>query len=435
MKIEKYNESKIEKFDIACLSTQEENDWNAVLQNSKDVTIFILTEESKVALNIARDLYKYYDIILLCLEENKKSIELLRNSIYKEKIKYSSNYSDYFDQLVDTDKDNINLIFPTHDFDIFKILNNHSIQAKCFIPDINKLKAILDKEKLYNIIKSCNIPFLKIFGKVSEIKYPIIIKEKKRENILFWKEFDSKYLLIDDKKKLKKAISKYGNLDNLIFQEYLPKTPKNEFSYIGYRYQDGRIIGKVVRKTHQIRQGGVTTFAEYFNSVRIKEYSRIILNKINYKGIFEIEFLYSRDKDDYFFIDFNARCCAWYNLLSGSGINLPLIFVNNMQNIMYYPRLFNKKKFLDLKSEIMNYVVYQNNLFVVIKRTLWLIKVILRENIVFAVYSKFDKKCNNYLIKNIIKMVCQYYYHTLYRKNLKKIAIKLDLYKYYKKLT
>jgi len=397
--------------------------------------IFILTEGYNVALNIARDLYKYDDISFLCLEENKKSIELLRNSVYKGKIKYISNYEEYFYQLGDTNKDKINLIFPTHDFDIFRILNSHSIQAKCFIPNINELKIILDKEKLYSIIKNCDIPFLQIFSRVSEIKYPIIIKEKKRENIYFWKEFNSKYILINNKNKLNKVISRYGNLDNLIFQEYLPKTPKNEFSYIGYRYQDSRIIGEVVRKTHQIRQGGVTTFAEYFTSDKIERYAKIILNRINYHGIFEIEFLYSKDKNDYFFIDFNTRCCAWYNLLSGSGINLPLIYVNDIQNIEYSPNQFIKKKFLDLKSEIMNYAIFRNNLFIIIKRTLWLIKVILRGNIVFAVYSKFDKECNRFLFRDIIKTVYLYYYYIFYRKNLKKIAIKLGLYKYHKKPT
>ena len=389
--------------------------------------IFVLIEDVSVALNIMRDLSQYHNVVFLCLEKNKKKTELLRHSLLKSKIKYIADYSKYFNQLDDENK--INLIFPTHDFEIFEILNNTSIQGKCLILAIDKLKAILDKEKLYNILKDCRIPLLQIFYQIPDIVYPIVVKEKKRENTIFWKKFNSKYLLINNKKILNEVISKYGKQSNLIFQEYLPKIPNNEYSYIGYSYKNGEITGKVVRKTHQIKQGGVTTFAEYSNSEKIENYSKKILKKINYKGIFEIEFLYSNIKDDYFFIDFNARCCHWYNLLSGSGINLPLIFVNDMRDSPHYPENFNdKNRYIDLKAEIMHHIVYGNNISVLIKRIIWLIKTISAGNIVFAIYNKCDRQCNEYLIKDIIKSIYRYYYYSFYKKHLKVVARKLGIY-------
>ncbi len=394
--------------------------------------IFILPTDQVVALNIVRDLVEYRkDIVILCSPEGK--IEWLKRSQFKTNIEYIDSVRNYFDNLERIEPDEINLIFPTHDLDWFKILAVDSVLEKCFIPDVKTLKIILDKERLYNFLQRSGVPFLKTFSKVSEIVFPVVVKEKRRIKEDFWRIFHSKFLRVSNKEELEKAILTYGDIDNLIFQENLPKTPQNEFSVIGYRFKNGQVIGKCVQKTHQIPQGGVTTFAEYYESERIQEYGKKILDLLSYNGIFEIEFLYSKEKDEYYFIDFNARCCHWYNMLSGSGINLPLTALQEIKGINGSPPDFYPKKFMDLKSELMSHVIYGNTLWIAIIRLGWLLRTIRREDIVFAVYSRMDKPCSRYLLAEIFRNIYRYYFQVFFKVKVKKLLIRLGMYRYLKK--
>lgn len=409
---------------LRCLTTLF---YHAELENRFDRMIidkiYILPADWQVALNIGRDLETYREnIVILVLREQHRIGELLRQSKLRENLVCIASYEQYFANMRANDGDEKgNVIFATHDSELFEILNNPAIRDKCLVPNEGELKVVLNKDVLYNQLRNCNVPLVRGYGKVFEIEYPVVIKEKRRQDDRFWKEFNSKFVVARDFSQLENALTVYNDLHNLVFQEYIPKTPKNEFSFIGYRYLTGSVMGKVVRKTHQIKQGGVTTLAEYFTSRRIEVYSRSILEAIGYKGIFEIEFLYWEERDEYYFIDFNGRCCHWYNLLSGSGVNLPLIYVNETQKVVDEPNLFREQKFIDLHDEVMHYAVMSNTVATCFKRIFWLLRLILKESIVFSVYSGHDKRCNVFLIFRIARSVYRYYVYRVKQKVKKTI--------------
>jgi hypothetical protein len=370
--------------------------------------IFILSGSINVAINIARDLDNDYDFWIICPKNNLEFLNYINHSRFWKKVIKVNNYLEYFkNEIYEKEK---TVIFPTHDFDINEILNHHTFYEKNYIANLNNLSKVINKFFLYKTLDNISIPKLKLYYDISEMQYPVVIKEKLRKDHKFWKSFSSKFIKAYNENELKKLYGRLPEKDNVIFQEYLPKTSSNEYSYIGYRSKAKKITGDVVRKTHQIKQGGVTTFAEFFKNEKITSYSKQILEALDYTGIFEIEYLYEPQKNEFYFIDFNARCCHWYNLLSSSGLNLPELYIKDIigQELDKNNRDYSIK-FVDLKGEIFHAIILQNHFLKKIENIFWLRNLLKKQNIAYSIYDKNDKSLNEYLIKKIKSRIKKYY--------------------------
>ena len=116
-------------------------------------------------------------------------------------------------------------------------------------------------------------------------------------------------------------------------------------------------------------------------------------------------------------------------MLSKSNINLPLIQLKELQGTEYIPlsSSFINYKYIYLKSEIMNNIIYTNNITDVILRLLNLIKFIKNNKVAFAILSENDNSLNRYLYFDISKSIFKYY------KNRIKYYIKIYANKLFKR--
>jgi len=161
----------------------------------------------------------------------------------------------------------------------------------------NALK-VYDKPWILDQATSCSIPVPKTWLTVNEIEaFPVFYKQRHEEG--------------GGTRGLAKAIEDIpiDNRQNLIFQEYIDSPGTYG---VGFLAEKGEIIAI---STHfeelslPITGGSAVTITP-FNDDRLERYSREIIRKLNYSGWGLVEFKYCPNRQNFVFMEVNAKLWA-----------------------------------------------------------------------------------------------------------------------------
>jgi len=190
-----------------------------------------------------------------------------------------------------------------------------------------------DKYPLLARIEGLGIPIPKTYNDIDEIDipYPIFYKQKYEKG--------GGALGIAH---TRAALEKIPNLQDLIFQEYIP----GRTTYgIGFIVKDGKIITSFQYEEllSQPIQGGSGVLLKRFHDERLQEYIQPIIQHLGFEGWGLAEFKYCPRRRDFVFMEINAKLWA----------SIEFAFMNNnkflkaMFDIDYAEKQCNSVIFID----------------------------------------------------------------------------------------
>lgn len=301
------------------------------------------------------------------------------------------------------------LLFPTDDGSLLLLAKNFDLLKRYFvILNDPQEKAILRfSQKIYFFQtlqnSSCaNFLPLTLFcykeDDIESIKknisFPCIIKPSEKDvNFSFYRKYNSKILLAENKDDLEKKLSELLSENHkLLVQELVNQKPGKEISWYGYISKSGEIFGmtaRQIRKSPQI--GGTATFIEAEEVPQVHPYVHQALKSLNFWGICEMEFMLDERNGKYKIIEFNPRCWLQLSLATEMGLNLPyLTYQEIYKNELPKPIIYKKRKvkWVWLKEDFLRAVIKDKNEGVLKRLFKWIPQVF--GGCVYAVHSFSD---------------------------------------------
>ncbi len=196
---------------------------------------------------------------------------------------------------------------------------------------------VFDKIKMLNIVVSMGIPVPVTYCSIDEIiEYPIFYKQAYETGS------GQRGVLRNDKELTALKFKDHS----LIFQEYID----SPYTFgVGFLANEGRLIISFIQKELMSfpRSGGSGVVLEKYEDDRLIRYTETILKNLNYSGWGLAEFKYCKKRNDYVFMEVNAKLWA---SIEFALINDPDFFKElfdiryagrNIQCIVYLNRLAN----------------------------------------------------------------------------------------------
>lgn len=188
------------------------------------------------------------------------------------------------------------------------------------IIDKDACGTILDKERFISVAKAASIPSPRVYDKDEKIDFPVIIKPKGDHAKDAFKEAVGRGILIVNNQSQWDSL-KPGCLDISIIQEYIPG---EELFFCGGYCHQGQ-VQKIFAAKKIIQRppfGGDTVVARSVKNDCLIDYTRKLLKELCYTGIFDIEFKYSKKKQEFCIIEMNPRSAKWISFpeLMGLGV-------------------------------------------------------------------------------------------------------------------
>lgn len=245
------------------------------------------------------------------------------------------------------------LLIPTNDYQVEVLSKNKNELEKFYKVGTDDWEVV---EKCYNKIltyqialdSKIDIPHTYFPKNIDDldnasIKYPCIIKPAVMYK--FYSKLKKKVLKCHDKAELienyKMALEIISS-DEIIVQEIIPGDSENQYSACFLYDGDKPLVSLAARRKrqHPIDFGNATTFAETVFDYRLVEISKTFLNKINYKGICEVEFKYDIRDGKYKLLEINPRTWKWHYIAKATGSDF---LVGLYQNIYYRQKIEQNK--------------------------------------------------------------------------------------------
>ena len=209
-------------------------------------------------------------------------------------------------------------------------------------PDREVHRFFLEKEKTYELAKECNVPIprsirlsrLEDIQKSSEIQYPCILKPVR--SFEFVSRFMVKNFEVNNESELiEKAKLCLDAGIPMLLQEIIPGPDENLFKLQGYINSQGRTVGKFFhRKLRQhpphfgVMRVGISTEAY----PEVEQLAGRLLNHVNYRGYFSIEFKKDPRDGQLKLMENNCRLVRCSLLATASGVNHPWIIYQDLLN-------------------------------------------------------------------------------------------------------
>jgi len=300
--------------------------------------------------NPLRDEKKFINFLLeIGSKMNKKSVLFMMDDYYMFLLtKYQKELSEYFYSNYLSWEVLLSCV------DKYRMYNK-AIDAGLYIPETYYPKTIEEVKKI-----------------AKKIEYPVIIKpiakfEYENQNInreyQFVKTYRTKALRAKNKEELIflfKDVKKYNF--TTIIQEEIPGTIDQIYTIATYSDKNHKILTSLTaRKIHQLPSDfGTGTLFESISLQEIVELSSLLIKKIKFYGISEIEFKLDSKDNKFKFIEINCRAPNFIYLTTFSGIDIPYI---------YYQDLIGKKvpiknqvggiKWWDIPRDIIYFIRYR----------------------------------------------------------------------------
>jgi len=189
-----------------------------------------------------------------------------------------------------------------------------------------RIRKLINKEEQMAIAAECGlnvIPTERVKrGELpKKLEYPIFTKATNSLNP-FWK---ANAFVCNNEADLLEAYKHMG-IDDVLLQKYIKKT--DEAPIQGLSVDGGRIVRLFARKTScrfSANGFGVYSIIKRFDDTEIESKVALMIKKIGYTGIFEVEFIQNRS-GVMFFLEINFRCTMSIHAYAEYGVNIPYLF-------------------------------------------------------------------------------------------------------------
>lgn len=266
----------------------------------------------------------------------------------------SDEFADFLLQLADKEKLQDWLLIPSNDHAVHTISRFKSKiekHYKTLVPDLTDLMKIYDKKQLLDIASNCNVPIPKTqtFKKIDEqihLEFPILTKG--RNGLNFYKKTGKKVFLSNNQfefEKHLKEISKHFELEDCITQEIIPENPKHKtvsFTCFAVHGEIKAYWTGIKLREHPLRFG-TATYAKSIEVDDFMEQSEILIKKMAYTGVCEIEYLFDERTHEYKLIEINPRTWLWVELSKSCGVDYAKMMYSFANDMSYqYPDTYKK---------------------------------------------------------------------------------------------
>ncbi|MCB2219450.1 MAG: hypothetical protein KQI35_03570 [Bacteroidetes bacterium] len=228
------------------------------------------------------------------------------------------------------------MLLPSNDHAVYNISKHKDILSRYFkiiTPKAEIIEKIYNKQNLIGIARSIGVPVPVSYFKCKELagnpqdaQFPLITRGK--FGLSFYKLTHHKAYISENATQYKNhvdEIEKFGALDISFTQEVIPLKGNNKTISFAAFCIDGVIksywIGEKLRD-HPFNFG-TATFAISIENKECLEYSEKLVEKLNYTGVCEIEFLKNPETGSLNLIEINARTWLWVGLADKCGVNFP----------------------------------------------------------------------------------------------------------------
>ena len=237
------------------------------------------------------------------------------------------------------------VLIPSNDHAVYTI-SRHKPQLedyfKVITPGLDIIKTIYDKTELIRIARDINIsiPTTQLFKSkndpiIAELHFPVITKG--RNGLSFYKAIGKKALIAYNAKQLREQLESLENkypVKGTFTQEYIPFNGNNYTISFTAFCDNGEIkahwSGIKIRE-HPVRFGTATFAKSIINDTCLRN-SAVLLRKINYTGVCEVEYLEDPRSGEFKLIEINPRTWLWVGLARECGVDYVKMiydFVNN----------------------------------------------------------------------------------------------------------
>lgn len=235
------------------------------------------------------------------------------------------------------------VLYPTKD-EMLKIISMNLAKLKEWfrvpLPDWEIVQKFYRKENAYRIASNISISTPEIYQHKKlddlikqELRFPLVLKPSYKE--IYYPKAKKKAVRVNNKDELLKEYKSMNSIidsSQIIVQEMIEGGPKNLFSYVTFFDGENSIGGMtaVRLRQHPMDFGHATTYAESIDIPELFEMGNMLLKKMGYFGIAEVEFMKDNKENVYKFIEINGRFWGWHTLAIEAGINFPYILYNFM---------------------------------------------------------------------------------------------------------
>jgi predicted ATP-grasp superfamily ATP-dependent carboligase len=232
------------------------------------------------------------------------------------------------------------IIFPTRDQDILFLDEFRTeLDPHFIIPQVRgeALHRILNKHQLTAIAQSCGIPCPKSYlfetsadvqAAIAALSFPCIVKplySSQWRSPDIWKIVKSKVLRVDNAQALATLARQLDPFHiSLLLQPFVPGPDTNLFVFCSYTDLDGQTRNYFTgRKVLQVPPfNGTGVIVEACPVPEIIEISKMLLAKLHFYGISEIEYKFNAESKEFVLIEINPRHWDQHTLGSSVGVNL-----------------------------------------------------------------------------------------------------------------
>jgi D-aspartate ligase len=393
------------------------------------MNIFVLGCDDN-GLSVVQSLSKNYDNIYL-IDSTKNIGTKSKLGIFIKVENPMSNERKFIKKIISLGKNqNKGVLIPTGDEWAEAISKNRKLLNNFYIcaPNYDLIKILLDKEKFSLWAKKNNFltPNIWNLNQISSIKrrhFPIVLKCVSRRRVRNYFNFKPDIDLIDkyrfkvcnDKSDLEKHIQilKKGKI-KILMQQFIRGDTSNMYS-VAVVANKGKLTG--IFYGRKLRgypsKFGHFTFGKTLKvDSEIKKFAKRFVKKSQFDGIAEIELKKDKINNKKYVIEINPRSWSWNKAATLSGVNMPLIYCNNLISTKQKKIIYNNNNFFfikffkDLESRIydkknyLNFPYFQKSFYTYIKFVLDKKKVKISEQsdeLLIKVFKFLE------FLKNIIK--------------------------------
>jgi len=237
------------------------------------------------------------------------------------------------------------VLFPTSDMAVHIIAKNRTRLEEHYLvptPPWEITRLAYDKKLTYKLATEIGVPIPKTFFPESEeelsrqaLNFPVILKPAITAN--FYPVTHLKAIKANDHQELLrnyKYMSSIIDKSEIMVQEIIGGGPKNLYSFCSL-FSNGTVKAKIMAvrlRQHPMDFGSSSTYVVTCNIKQLEEMSTRILQKMNYYGLSEVEFMLDERDDTFKLIDINPRTWAWHTLGAKTGVNFSALLFRDMHH-------------------------------------------------------------------------------------------------------
>jgi D-aspartate ligase len=305
------------------------------------------------------------------------------------------------------------VLIPSNDHAVFSLSRNKERLSKYYrlvTDDWETIQKIYDKSSLLEIAQESGVPIPETiyFTTADEVKahnitYPVLTKG--REGLNFYKSLGRKAFLAHSENELREQLTLIESkvpLKETFTQELIPSDGNNKtISFTAFCIK-GEIkthwTGLKLRE-HPI-QFGTATCAKSVWIPEVLHQSELLLRKLQYTGVCEVEYLLDPRTGTFKLIEINARTWLWVGLAKACGVDYAaLLYYYAQGSDVNYPKEYKKDVywFNPVTDFIYGLIGMLKGVYQI--RTLW--SFLFEKNKVNALFVKGDRKPGFIYLRNL----------------------------------